>query len=102
MRLMIHGQITTVEVIAELFSMPGSDDQFAVHQSLLCDAEEKGLFTATHVRTGFAFARGDTIDDAIEAGRAAWASRTPAEHAAAIARATALLEERRAATRSAV
>lgn len=96
MRIIISGDVCEQEAIAEPFSIEGSDEQFAVHQALGADVE-KGLFTATHVATGFAIARGNTIDEAIEAARAAWASKTPEQIADGLIRARAIRTARIAA-----
>jgi hypothetical protein len=75
------------EVIAEAFEIDGSDEKFAVHASLGPDGVERGRFAATHIDTGFAIAFGDTVDQAIEAGRAAWNSKTEEDRGACIERA---------------
>lgn len=90
MRIIVSGDRADEEVIAESFTIEGSDEQFAVHHALGADAVERGRFAATHVDTGFAIARADTIDGAIEAGRAAWAARTPEQVKAALIRACAI------------
>ena len=89
MRITIEGNVGPCEVIAEPFSIEGSEESFAVHQTLprqVIEMEAKP-FTATHVDTGFAIARGDTIDEAIAAAKEVWASKTPEQISAAIDRA---------------
>ena len=93
MRLMISGDVCDEEVIAEPFSVEGSNEKFAVHPAIGLDIE-RGKWVATHVDTGFAIGRGSTIDAAIEAGRAAWAAATPAQIVAAKTRAIAMLQAR--------
>jgi hypothetical protein len=89
MRITIEGNICALEVIAEQFSIEGSDEVFAVHQTMAGQIIDGGLpaFTACHVGTGFAIARGHTIDEAIENGRHVWLSKTPEEISSAISRA---------------
>lgn len=78
MRIMLAGDFCDEEVIAEPFAIAGSDEQFAVHRALDCDLDDgKPLWAATHVETGFAIARGDTIDGTIERACAIWQSKTP-------------------------
>jgi hypothetical protein len=93
MRIMIAGDIRDEEVIAEPFEIEGSSDQFAVHRAIQADVEAgKGPWTATHVGTGFAIARGYSVDEAIEKARAAWKSKTPEQ----IEQAKASARQRRA------
>jgi hypothetical protein len=84
MRLTITGLLSDREVIAEPFDIDGSAEKFAVHAALGPDRAERGQFAATHIETGFAIAFGDTVDEAIEAGRAAWLSKAPEERLARI------------------
>ncbi len=97
MRLIVSGNLCEEEVIAEPVAIEGTNEQFGVHRALGGDAIEKGLFAVTHVGTGFAIARGDTIDEAIAAGRAAWASKTPEEIESALTKARAIRTTRIAA-----
>jgi hypothetical protein len=91
MRLVITGEISNIEVIAEPFEIDGSSDQFAVHPAIGFVAE---VWSATHIATGFSIGAGDTIDEAIADARTKWAAKTPAEIEAAIARATEIKRSR--------
>jgi len=93
MRLLIAGNAFDEEVIGEPFDVEGSDERFAVHPAIASDSY-RGKWVATHVDTGFAIGRADTIDGAIEAGRKAWAAATPEEIIAAKTRAIAVLQAR--------
>jgi len=93
MRLTIAGNVGDELVIAEPFEVEGSDEQFAVHPAIGDDGY-RGRWVATHVGTGFAIGRADTIDGAMEAGRKAWAEATPAQIIAAKTRAIAALQAR--------
>jgi hypothetical protein len=95
MRLIISGDHADQLVIAEPFSVAGSEERFAVHRAIGLDVKEKGAWSATHVETGFRLASGDTIDDAIAACRLVWASKSPEQIAEARARAVAIRESRR-------
>ena len=78
MRIMLAGDHHDEEVIAEPFAIAGSEEQFAVHRALECDLDAgKPLWAATHVETGFAIARGDSIDETITSARMIWQSKTP-------------------------
>jgi len=83
--ILASGKVSSEEVIAEPFGIDGCDEKFAVHRSI-GDGFYGSPWTATHVETGLCIAHGDTIDGTIEAGRAAWKSRTPEEIAAVKAR----------------
>lgn len=85
-RLIVAGTIIDREVICESFTIDGCDDEFAAHESIDADRDNH-RWTATHVETGFAVGRGDTIEDAIKTARERWTSKTPEEIAAAKARA---------------
>lgn len=93
MRLTIAGNACDELVIAEPFEVEGCDEQFAVHAAI-GDDSYRGRWVATHVATGFAIGRADTIDGAIEAGRKAWAAATPEQIVAAKTRAIAALQAR--------
>lgn len=82
MRLIIRGTSDDVEVIAEPFSITGTEDAFAVHVTIGRAFE---YWTATHIATGMAVARGDEIDEVIAMARTVWASKTPEELATSIA-----------------
>jgi len=97
MRITVSGTQCEEEVIAEPFTIDGTGENFAVHRAIGTDAIDKGLFAATHVDTGFAIARGDTIDETIAAARNAWLSKTPAEIEAALTQARAIRTARIAA-----
>jgi hypothetical protein len=71
-RLMAAGDQCDEEVIGEPFSIEGVEERFAVHASLRSD-HWIAPWTASHVDSGFAVARGDTIDGAIAAARKRWA-----------------------------
>lgn len=92
MRMIASGDRFDVEVIAEPFDMPGTAEQFAVRHVI--GDEDRGEFVAAHVGTGFAIAFGESIDGAIQAGRAKWASKTPEERLAALERARSIRAER--------
>lgn len=78
MRIMLAGNYHDEEVIAEPFAIAGSEEQFAVHRALDSDLDAgRPLWTATHVETGFAIARGESIDEAITQARMVWQSKTP-------------------------
>lgn len=87
MRMLASGDLFDEEVIAEPFEMPGSTQQFAVHQALGFDEGSRGRFAASHVETGFAIAFGETPEAAIEAARKKWASKSIEERNAALERA---------------
>jgi len=88
MRIVVTGDQHDEEVIAEPFEIEGSGEVFAVHPAI--GGDDRGAWSATHVDTGLSIARGDTIDEAIAAGRSAWNSKSPAEIAAAKARGAAI------------
>lgn len=75
MNLIVRGEISDVDVIAEEFSIPGCNEKFAVHHSI--GANEIWLFSATHCASGLRIGKGKTIDDAIANGIKEWNSRTP-------------------------
>jgi hypothetical protein len=89
----IAGATQDHTVHGEMFSIEGSDEQFAVHPALPAD-ENLGDWTATHVGTGFAFAHGDTAEAAIESARTIWLSKTPEQIAFAKTAAIAMLQAR--------
>jgi len=88
MRLNISTTQGEMLVLAEAFEIEGSGARFAVHRPVGIDFEVWGEWVATHVETGFNFAGGSTIEEAIEAAREIWSSRTPEQRAVAIAKAT--------------
>ena len=78
MRIILTGDHHDEEVIAEPFAIAGSGEQFAVHRALDSDLDAgQPLWTATHVETGFAIARGHSIDETITRARMTWQSKTP-------------------------
>lgn len=76
MRLTIVARDRNEEVIAEPFAIRGTVEKFAVHHALSEDVLF-GAWVATHIDTGFAVARANTIDGAIESARHAWNAITP-------------------------
>lgn len=84
MRLNICSGQGDMLVLAEEFEIEGSDQRFAVHRAVEMDAHFWDEWIVTHVETGFNFACGPTIEDAIEAGRSVWLSKTPEQRAAAV------------------
>jgi hypothetical protein len=95
MRIVISGDLAEVLVIAEPFEIVGSDEQFAVHRTFgINDAEERGAWSATHVKTGLRIAAGETIDEAIDAARTLWASKTSEQIGVALARGEEMLRSR--------
>lgn len=91
MRIMISRQRQDSEVIAEQFSIAGSDHAFGVHHTTIENIDRGDFeFSATHVATGMRIAQGKTIDACITAARLAWQSKTPEELEASIAKAMAL------------
>lgn len=89
-RFMIQADIVLGETIGELFEIEGSAEKFAVHHATPFDYYENGiLFCATHVETGLRIGKGDSIDQAINAARDEWRSKTPEQIEEAIRRGTA-------------
>lgn len=76
MRAIIVALDYNEEVIAEPFVIPASSEIFAVHRALRAD-EYRGRWVATHIATGHAVGRADTIDGAIQQARATWLAATP-------------------------
>lgn len=94
MRMIATGESFDELVIAEPFDIPGTSEQFAVHYAIGSDPDNRGCWAAAHVGTGFAIAFGDTVDEAIAACRAKWASKTPAERAEALDHARQIRRDR--------
>lgn len=82
MRLVVAGDDANEEVIAEEIEITGSGERFAVHRSIGTHA--RGLWSVSHIDTGFAVDHGNSIDDAIAAARDTWTKATPAQREAAL------------------
>lgn len=93
MKMIAAGDAFDEVVIGHPFDIPGCSEKFAVHASIGID-DDRGMWAASHVETGFAIAFGDTIEDAIEACCAKWNSKTPTEQAAALEKARQIRAER--------
>lgn len=93
MRILVTGDVCMEEVIAEPFEIEGSREAFAVHRAIDGDFD-RGFWTATHVDTGLALGRGETIDGAIDAARTAWNAASPELRQQAIERGCAARAER--------
>lgn len=74
MRAKIIGTKEVFEVIAEEFSIPGTDEKFIVHMTI--DYMRKP-FVATHVDTSNVVGEGETIDAAIENAKERWSKASP-------------------------
>lgn len=86
MKMIATGDAFDEIVIAQPFEIPGCAEKFAVHAAIGLD-DERGGWAAAHVETGFAIAFGDTVEEAIDACRAKWNSKTPIEQAEALEKA---------------
>lgn len=74
MRARIVGTKVFFEVIAEEFSIDGTDEKFIVHMTI--DYLRKP-FVATHLETSQIVGEGDTIDGAIDNARMRWSAASP-------------------------
>jgi len=61
-----------VQVIAEPFTIDGSNEKFCVHRS---EIGNDFKYSASHCTTGFRIDGGDTINEAIDNARKRWASK---------------------------
>lgn len=90
-RHIVHANHGDVEVLAEEFSIVGTEEVFIVHHSLNDDGSS---YTATHSTSGFKIGCGNTIDEAIANGTKRWLDAGPEKRAVAMKTALAALKKR--------
>jgi len=78
MRIYASCDFADVLVIAEPFAIEASGERFGVHRAIGTN-QDREEWTASHAETGFRVGGGDTLDQAIEAARRNWTSRTPGQ-----------------------
>lgn len=86
-RFEILGNYGLELVIGEQFAIDGSEEVFAVHRATYFERRDLGFeWSATHTQTGLRIAKGNDIDTVITDARSVWASKTPEELQAALAK----------------